>query len=234
VAEGKLNHLADLSHLLSAATNVIVANFVQVVLLLISLDGLALAMDDGILCNNAILGRIYFDDLELYLPHATTDNKEISLTNRTVGLSEVGSEEDIEQGAGNTLNGVGDGKDGNSLGLRTVRSWEERPRSRNTHVFDIRARVDGDHVTVLDAQIVADDSVDSSATVVQLLIGEDDEHCILALLASDQDCVAAKKLERVHRRLGQGNDAVVIIDGIGDPSWMLDAFKMQGRRYRGI
>lgn len=86
-----------------------------------------------------------------------------------------------------------------------------------THVFDVGARVDGDHVTVLDAEVVADDTVDASTAVIELLVGEDDEHRILSLLASDEDGIASEKLEGVHGGLGQGDDAVVIIDGIGNP-----------------
>ena len=87
-----------------------------------------------------------------------------------------------------------------------------------THVFDIGARVDGDHVTVLDAKVVADDTVDASAAVIELLVGEDDEHRVLSLLASNEDGVASEKLESVHGGLGQGNDAVVVIDSIGNPN----------------
>jgi hypothetical protein len=77
--------------------------------------------------------------------------------------------------------------------------------------------VDGDHVTVLDSKVVTDDSVDASAAIIELVIGEDDKHCLLSLLAADEHGVTAEELERVHSGLGEGNDAVVIVDGIGDP-----------------
>jgi hypothetical protein len=115
--ERQLDHFADLSHLLAATTDIIVADLVEVVLLLIALDGLALAVDDGVLSHNAVLRRVDLDDLELDLPHAATHDEEIALPDGPVGFPEVGSEEDIEQGPRDALDGIGDGKDGDTLGL---------------------------------------------------------------------------------------------------------------------
>jgi hypothetical protein len=75
MSERKFDHLSDLSHLLSASTNVIVTNLVEVVLLLVSLNGLALAVDDGILCDDTILRGVDLDNLEFYLSHTTTNDK---------------------------------------------------------------------------------------------------------------------------------------------------------------
>jgi hypothetical protein len=87
----------------------------------------------------------------------------------------------------------------------------------STDIFDIGTRVDGDHVTVLDSEVVANNSVDASAAVIELIVGENDENGILSLLASNQDGVTSEELELVHSGLGEGNDAVVIVDGIGNP-----------------
>lgn len=62
--------------------------------------------------------------------------------------------------------------------LRIKRWWV-------THVFDVRARVDGDDIAVLHAQIVADDSVYPRGTVVEVIICKHYENRILALLALD-------------------------------------------------
>lgn len=86
-----------------------------------------------------------------------------------------------------------------------------------TDVFDIRARVDGDHITVLDSQIVTNDSVDASAAIIEFLVGKNDEDGVLSLLASNQNGITSEKLELVHSGLGEGDNAVVIVDGIGDP-----------------
>lgn len=70
---------------------------------------------------------------------------------------------------------------------------------------------------MLHSEVVTDDSVNSSTSFIKLLVGKNDEHCLLSLLASYKDGVAAEELEGVHGSLGQGNDAVVIVDGIGNP-----------------
>lgn len=61
-----------------------------------------------------------------------------------------------------------------------------------THVFDIRARKDSDHVAVLDTEVVSYNSVNAGATVIKLLIGQDNEDGVLSLLASDKNCVTSE------------------------------------------
>lgn len=70
---------------------------------------------------------------------------------------------------------------------------------------------------MLDSEIVADDPVDASAAIVKLFVGEDDENGILPLFATSKDCVASEQLQSFHCGFGQGNNTVVIVDGIGDP-----------------
>lgn len=94
-----------------------------------------------------------------------------------------------------------------------------RADSKETHVFDVRARMDGDDVAVLDAEIVADNAVQAGAAIIKIIVGQNDEDRVLSLLASDEDCVAAEQLERLHGVVGEGDDRVVIIDGIGDPGF---------------
>lgn len=69
---------------------------------------------------------------------------------------------------------------------------------RTTHVFDVRAGVHGDNVTVLDTKVVANDSVDACASIIEIIIGENDQDSILALLALDEDRVATEELESLH------------------------------------
>lgn len=58
--------------------------------------------------------------------------------------------------------------------------------------------MDCDNVTVLDAEVVANDSVDACASIVKVVIGEDDQDCVLSLLALDEDGVATEELEGLH------------------------------------
>jgi hypothetical protein len=76
--------------------------------------------------------------------------------------------------------------------------------------------VDGDDVTVLDAQVVTDDPVDASAAVIQVVVGQDDQDGVLPLLAADKDGVATEELESLHGVVRKGDDGVVIVDGIRD------------------
>jgi hypothetical protein len=117
MAKRKLDHFSDLSHLLAASTNVVIADLVQVVLLLFSLDRLALAMNNGILSHDTIFRGIHLYNLEFNLSHTTTYDEQVSLLDWSVGFAEVWGEENVEQGASKALDGVGNRKHSNSLGL---------------------------------------------------------------------------------------------------------------------
>lgn len=51
MAQGQLDQLTDLCHLLAAATDIVVADLIQVLFLVLTLDWLAFAVDDGVLGN---------------------------------------------------------------------------------------------------------------------------------------------------------------------------------------
>jgi hypothetical protein len=103
--------------LLSASSNVIIPDLVQISFLILALDGLAFAVDDCILCHNTILRRVHLNDLELHLSHTTTDCEKIALSDGSVGFAEVWGEENVEEGTSKTFDGIGDRKDSNTLGL---------------------------------------------------------------------------------------------------------------------
>jgi hypothetical protein len=79
----------------------------------------------------------------------------------------------------------------------------------------------GDDVAVLDAKVVANHAVDTGAAVVKLVVGEHDQHRVLALLALDEHRVPAEQLQRLHRSVGEGDDRVVVILGVGDADGQL-------------
>jgi hypothetical protein len=89
---------------------------------------------------------------------------------------------------------------------------------KKPYVFDIWAGLDGNHVTVLDPEVVANHSVDASAAVVEILISEDDEDSVTPLLSADENGISTEELKRLHGLLGQGNDGVVIVGSIGNPA----------------
>lgn len=77
--------------------------------------------------------------------------------------------------------------------------------------------MDSNHVAVLDAEVVANNTVDAGAAFIKLIVGENDEDGILSLLASYQDGITTEELELLHGSLREGNDAVVVVDSIGNP-----------------
>lgn len=81
--------------------------------------------------------------------------------------------------------------------------------------------MDGDYVAVLHAQVVADNSVYPRGTVIEIVICQHDEDRVLALLTLDKDRVATEQLERLHGVVGEGDDGVVIVDGISDATPLL-------------
>ena len=68
----------------------------------------------------------------------------------------------------------------------------------DTYVFDVRAWVYGDNVAVLDPQVVANNSVYPRRSIIEVVIGENDQHSVLPLLALDKYCVTAEELESLH------------------------------------
>jgi hypothetical protein len=64
----------------------------------------------------------------------------------------------------------------------------------DTYIFDVGTRVDSDNITVLDAEIVSNNSVHAGRTIVKIIVGENNQNGVLALLTLDQDCVSSEEL----------------------------------------
>ncbi len=108
--EGKFDQFTDLSHLFAAATDVVIADFVEVCFLVFALDRIALCttslaedssnmrgkyctcVDYGILRDYAVLRGIGVDYFELHRPHTTTNQESVALADRTVRCSGVNSQ----------------------------------------------------------------------------------------------------------------------------------------------
>lgn len=54
--------------------------------------------------------------------------------------------------------------------------------------------MNGDDITMLDAQIVPDHTVHPGTSIVQVIISKHDENCVFSLLALDQDGIASEQL----------------------------------------
>lgn len=130
MTERQLDQFTDLSHLLAATTDIVVTNLVEVTLLILALDGLALAVNNCVLGNNAVLWRVDLHNLKLDLSHTTSYCEQVTLADWSVGLAEVGSEVDIEERTGKTFDGIGNREDSNALGLfqsRLINGCDKKP-----------------------------------------------------------------------------------------------------------
>lgn len=78
--------------------------------------------------------------------------------------------------------------------------------------------MDGDDIAVLDTEVVSHNTVDASASIIKIIIGQNNQNGVLALLALDEDGVTPEQLEGVHCVVGEGDNGVVIVDGISDTS----------------
>ena len=76
--------------------------------------------------------------------------------------------------------------------------------------------MDCDDVAVLHTQIMANDTIETSASVIQVIVGKNNENGVLPLLTANEDCITTEQLESVHGVVGKSDDGVVIIDGIGN------------------
>jgi hypothetical protein len=73
----------------SAVTNIIVADFIKMSLLIFVLNRLTLIVLNSILSNNTILKRTDLNNLKLCLPLAGSDYKKSALTHRLIRFLEI-------------------------------------------------------------------------------------------------------------------------------------------------
>merc|ERR1719267_405892 len=192
VAQRQLDELADVLQLLAHAADVVVAHVV-LALLVLALDGLALAVDDRVGRDDAVLVGVGLDDLELHSAHAAAAEEEVVLTHGAVGLHEVRLEEDVEEVARDALDRVVDGEDVDALA-----------------VLHVGALVHGDDVAEAHLEVLADALVHADLARLARVVREDDAHRVLAAFALEEHGVTAKELELLHRREREGHDGVVI------------------------
>mmetsp|Transcript_37429 Transcript_37429/g.76302 ORF Transcript_37429/g.76302 Transcript_37429/m.76302 type:complete len:501 (-) Transcript_37429:109-1611(-) len=198
MAQRQFNHLTDLRHLLPATTDIVVSHVIQL-LLVLPLDGLALAVDDRVGSHNTVGGRVRLHHLELHGMHGTSHKEKVTLLHRAVRLQEVRLQVHVEEVSRNTLDGVVQGEDVDPLPVRHV------PAGGDCH--DVREA---------DAQVLAHHLVHAHVGVVAALVSEDDADGVAPLLALEEDGVAAEELELLHLGGAEGYDRVVVIGGVVD------------------
>mmetsp|Transcript_536 Transcript_536/g.849 ORF Transcript_536/g.849 Transcript_536/m.849 type:complete len:322 (-) Transcript_536:300-1265(-) len=138
VAQGKLDHLTDLGHLLAAATDVVVADLFSLVFV-ISVDGLALVEERSGGRHDTELARLDVDDLELDGAEGTSDEEGVVLLDGAVAVLEVRDQVRLRDVSSDTLNRV------------CERKHMDLSRVRNI----IWARVHGNDVAHTNTQVAA-------------------------------------------------------------------------------
>lgn len=73
-----------------------------------------------------------------------------------------------------------------------------------------------DHITVLNTEVMSDNTVDASAAVVEVVVRQHDKNGVFPHLTLNQDRITAEELESIHSVVGESNDGVIIVDGIGN------------------
>ena len=73
-----------------------------------------------------------------------------------------------------------------------------------------------DNITVLNTKVMSHDTVDTNAAVIEVVVRQYDKDGVFPHLTLDQDRVTAEELESVHSVVGESNNGVIIVDGIGD------------------
>merc|ERR1719275_277722 len=118
----KLHHLLECGKLLPATSDVVVADSVQGILLVLSLDRLSLAMDHSIRGNNAVWRGVSLNHLELNSPHASPDDEVVPLVDWPVCLKEVWLQVHLKPVPCKALHTVVDGQDMDPLAVLHVRA----------------------------------------------------------------------------------------------------------------
>jgi len=67
------------------------------------------------------------------------------------------------------------------------------------YVFNIGAGVDGDDVAVLDSEVVAHNTVDADASVIQVIVRQNNKNGILSLLSFHEDLLGSRRLADIQR-----------------------------------
>mmetsp|Transcript_4607 Transcript_4607/g.6397 ORF Transcript_4607/g.6397 Transcript_4607/m.6397 type:complete len:223 (+) Transcript_4607:1885-2553(+) len=194
----KLDHFTDLCHLLAAATNIIVTNIVHF-LFVLTFHWITFAVDDSVGGHDTVRSGIGLNDLELNGMHCRSDEEQVTLLDRTVGLQEVGFEVDIKEVSRNTFNRIIERKDMNSL-----------------PIWNIPTRGDCDDITQTDTKILTNHLVHPDLRVIACFICKNNTDCVPSLLSLDQNGVATKQLQLLHLGGRQTNDGVVIVGCVVD------------------
>mmetsp|Transcript_8755 Transcript_8755/g.53813 ORF Transcript_8755/g.53813 Transcript_8755/m.53813 type:complete len:522 (-) Transcript_8755:65-1630(-) len=194
--QGKLNQLPNLSHLLADTTHVIVANVIKL-LLVLARNWLAFTEDFRVWCDNAVVCRISFNNLEFNRSHAPADKEGVSLSHRSVRFQEIGFQEHVEKVPAHAFDGIVEREDVNPFAI-----------------LHVRALVHGHHVSQSHAKVLSDCFVHPDLRLFASVIDQHDADGVSPFLALQQDGVSSEQLQFFHRFVVERDDGVVVVHGI--------------------
>ena len=105
MSERKFDKLADLRHLLTHTTDVIIPDVVEAFLIL-AVDRFAFAENLRIRRDDAVLRGISFNNLELDSTHAPARQERIALPHRSVRFQKVRLQVHVKQVPSHALDGI--------------------------------------------------------------------------------------------------------------------------------
>lgn len=190
----QLNHFSYGCHLLPAASNVIISNSIHF-LFLFSLNGLSLVKYHGVRCHNAVFGGFRLHNFVLDCQKIPPDEEGITFVNWPKAIFEIGYHQISGQiRKVHTLDGVVEGQDLDTSGI-----------------WDIRTRVNLDHVTVAHSQVVANYAVHTYLFVIKLICSHSDAHGLLPHFALNDHGVSLEYFELIHFMLSHFNERIVVL-----------------------
>ena len=63
-----------------------------------------------------------------------------------------------------------------------------------TYIFDIWTRMNGYDISMLDAKVVTDNTVDACTSIIKVIVGKHDQHRVFSLLALDKYGISPEEL----------------------------------------
>ena len=105
MSEGKLDHLSDGSHLLSASTNIIISNVIKLFFIL-AIDGLSLSIEHGVGCNDSVFFGFSCHNFELYGLEVASDEEKVAFLDGAVSILEIWDEICFGEITSNAFNSV--------------------------------------------------------------------------------------------------------------------------------
>mmetsp|Transcript_26025 Transcript_26025/g.29787 ORF Transcript_26025/g.29787 Transcript_26025/m.29787 type:complete len:462 (-) Transcript_26025:596-1981(-) len=180
MSQGQLDHFTNLSHLSSASSNIIISDIIQSIFVF-SLDGFSFVEQHGVGSNNTVFSRFGLDNLKFNRSETTSDQEQIALTDRSVGILEIGDQVGAGQISSQAFDGVIDGQNVNSV-----------------TVGDISTRVNTDNISKSDTEIFSDHFVHSDLLVFEIFVGQGDTDSVVSFFTLQNDGISSEDFQFVH------------------------------------